>query len=66
MKNPDLSFKILLQKCFTEIMETLVLEKKYKFVVHIFGAAYPAPSKGTTISYSFRPLINSAKSYRKY
>ena len=26
MKNTDLSVKILLQKCYTEIMETLVLE----------------------------------------
>ena len=27
MKNTDLSVKILLQKCLTEILETLVLEK---------------------------------------
>ena len=33
MKNPALSVKILLQKCQTEIMETLVLENKYKIVV---------------------------------
>ena len=26
MKNTDLSIKIVLQKCYTEIMETLVLE----------------------------------------
>ena len=30
-------------------METLVLENKYKIVVPIFGAAYAAPNKGTTI-----------------
>ena len=51
MKNPDLSVKILLQKCFTEIMEKLVLENKYKIVVPIFGAAYAAPNKGTTNLY---------------
>ena len=52
MKNTDLSVKILLQKCWTEIMETLVLEN----VVPIFGAAYAAPNRGTTILYWFRPL----------
>ena len=41
-------------------METLVLENQYKIVVPIFGAAYAAPNKGTTILH-----INSAKSYRK-
>ena len=51
MKNTDLSVKILLQKSFTEIMEKLVLENKYKIVVPIFGAAYAAPNKGTTILY---------------
>ena len=40
MNNTDLSVKILLQKCYTEIMETLVLENKYKM---------GAPNKGTTI-----------------
>ena len=35
MKNPDLSVNILLQKCLTEIMETLVLENEYKIVVPI-------------------------------
>ena len=39
MKNTDLSVKILLQKCFTEIMEKLVFENKYKIVVPLFGAA---------------------------
>ena len=56
MKNADLSVKILLQKCFTEIMEKLVLENKYKIVLPIFGAAYAAPNKGTTILYWFRSL----------
>ena len=32
-------------------METLVLETKYKIVVPIFGAAYAAPNKGSTILY---------------
>ena len=41
MKNSDLSVK-------SEIMETLVLENEYKIVVHLFGAAYAAPNKGTT------------------
>ena len=45
MKNTDLSVKILLQKCLTEIMETLVLENEYKIVVPIFGAANAAPNK---------------------
>ena len=30
---------------------TVVLENKYKIVVPIFGAAYAAPNKGTTILY---------------
>ena len=46
MKNTDLSVKILLQKCKTEIMETLVLENQHKIVVPLFGAAYAAPNKG--------------------
>ena len=49
MKNTDLSVKILLQKCFTEIREKLVLENKYKIVVPLFGGAHAAPNKGTTI-----------------
>ena len=51
MKNTDLSVKIILQKRYTEIMETRVLENQYKIVVPIFGAAYAAPNKGTTILY---------------
>ena len=57
MENTDLSVKILLQKCFIEIMEKLVLENKYKIVLPIFGAAYAAPNKGTTILYWFRSLL---------
>ena len=37
-------------------MEKLVLENKYEIVVPIFGAAYAAPNKGTTLSYLFRSL----------
>ena len=33
MENTDLSVKILLQKCETEIMEKIVLENEYKTVV---------------------------------
>ena len=51
MENTDLSVNILLQKCQTEILETLVMENLYKNVVPIFGAAYAAPNKGTTILY---------------
>ena len=51
MKNTDLSVKILLQKCLTEIMETLVLENWYKIAVLIFGATYAASNEGTTILY---------------
>ena len=32
-----------------EIIENLVLENWYKIVVPLFGAAYVAPNKGTTI-----------------
>ena len=35
----------------SEIMEKYVLENYYKIVVPIFGAAYVAPNKGTTILY---------------
>ena len=51
MKNTDRSVRILLKKCWTEIMETLVLENWYKIVVPIFGAAYAAPNIGTTVLY---------------
>ena len=51
MKNTDKSVKILLEKCQTEIIESLVLENKYLIVVPLFGAAYAAPNIGTTILY---------------
>ena len=37
-------------------MEKLVLENEYEIVVLLFGAAFAAPNKGTTILYSFRSL----------
>ena len=33
-------------------MEKLVLENQYKIVVPLFGAAYAAPNKGTTICFT--------------
>ena len=39
-----------------EIMEKLVLENEYEIAVHLFGAAFAAPNKGTTILYWFRSL----------
>ena len=50
-KNTDQSVKILLQKCYTEIMEKQVLENEYEIVVPLFAAASAAPNKGTTILY---------------
>ena len=35
-------------------MEKLVLENEYEIVVPLFGAAFAAPNKGTTILYWFR------------
>ena len=35
-------------------METLVLENWYKIVAPLFGEAYAAPNKGTTILYRLR------------
>ena len=32
-------------------MEKLIIENEYKLVVLLFGAAFPAPNKGTTILY---------------
>ena len=32
-------------------MEKLVLESEYEIVVPLFGAAFAAPNKGTTILY---------------
>ena len=37
-------------------MEKLVLQNEYKIVVPLFGAAFAAPKKGTTILYCFRSL----------
>ena len=37
-------------------MKKLVLENKYKIVVPLFGAAFVAPNKDTTILYEFRSL----------
>ena len=37
-------------------MEKLVLENEYEIVVSIFGAAFAAPNKGTTILYRFTSL----------
>ena len=51
MKNTDLHIKILLSKCLTALLKILVLENEYKIVVPLFGAAYAAPNKGTTILY---------------
>ena len=39
-------------------MEKLVLEKEYDIIVPLFGAAFAAPNKGTTILYWFRSLSN--------
>ena len=47
----DLHNKILLQKCWTALLKILVLENTYKIVVPLFGAAYAAPNKDTTILY---------------
>ena len=32
-------------------MEKLILERQYKIVVPLFGAAFAAPNKGTAILY---------------
>ena len=37
-------------------MEKLELENEYKIVVPLFGAAFAAPNKGTTILYRLRSL----------
>ena len=38
-------------------MEKLVLENEYEIVVPLFGAAFAATNKGTTILYRFRSLL---------
>ena len=37
-------------------MEKLVLENEYEIIVPLFGAAFAAPNKATTILYWFRSL----------
>ena len=37
-------------------MEKFVLESEYEIDVSLFGAAFAAPNKGTTILYLFRSL----------
>ena len=37
-------------------MEKLILENEYEIVVPLFGEAYAAPNKGTTILYWLRSL----------
>ena len=49
MKNTNLHIKILLRKCYSALLNIIVLENYYKIVVPLFGAAYAAPNKGTTI-----------------
>ena len=51
MKNTDLHVKILLRKCSSPLLKIIVLENLYNTVVPLFGAAYAAPNKGTTILY---------------
>ena len=51
MKNTDLHFKFLLQKCYTVLIKILILENKHTILVPLFGAAYAAPNKDTTILY---------------
>ena len=53
-ENTDLHVKILFLKCSTAWLKLSILENKYKIVVPLFGAAYPAPNKSTTILYWFR------------
>ena len=51
MKNTDLNVKLLFLKCKTALLNILILENEYKIVVPLFGAAYAAPIKSTTILY---------------
>ena len=51
MKNTDLYVKLLLLKCLSPLLKILVLENQSKIMVPLFGAAYAAPIKGTTILY---------------
>ena len=43
-------------------MEELLLENEYEIDVPLFGAAFAAPNKGTTILYWFRSLSKVSSS----
>ena len=43
-------------------MENLGLENEYEIVVPLFGVAFAAPNKGTTILYRFRSLSTVLRS----
>ena len=49
MKNTDLHLKFYFKQMLECITKDIILENKYKIVVPLFGAAYAAPNKGTTI-----------------
>ena len=49
MKITDLHIKILLLKCLSPLLKMLVLENHCKIMEPVFGAAYAAANKGTTI-----------------
>ena len=51
MKNTDLHVQILILKCQSSLLKILILENQCKIMVPLFGAAYAAPNKGTTILY---------------
>ena len=46
-------------------MEFIVIENEYEIVVPLFGAAFAAPNKGTTILYWFRSLSTVLSSIEK-
>ena len=51
MKNINSHIKVLLLKCYSPLLNILVLNNLYKIVVPLFGAAYATPNKGTTNLY---------------
>ena len=51
MKNTNLYVEILLLKCKSPFLKILVSENLCKIIVPLFGAAYAAPNKGSTILY---------------
>ena len=51
MKNTDLHIKFLLLKCSSPLLKISVLENQCEIMVRLFGAAFAAPNKGTTILY---------------